>query len=322
MAVQKNKYPITHVLVDCENVGLSGFLEIVSKTDGQLLKFILFHNKDNKLNIPLSMVDDFCNAKSDGRIECVELSLPANMTKKQAENALDFYIAYYIGTILPFSPFNSHCVILSKDKDYDPLICHVQKDFPDRCERLESYDQLKKILNLNSNSVKIQEVAKSAVVKEPVIEKNEESNIDVYKRFLKKKGWVYFPKSTLRKIYSFACAATLEKPMSRLELINQIITQKIVDLTKTQINNAVSIFARSGLIEAAGSESSGWHYKRTPLYWREIDKAMLTRMESFFDSKENVPDSTSIKQMLYGKYEEEDANSLLKEIFDKDVVNS
>lgn len=148
MAVQKNKYPITHVLVDCENVGLSGLLEIVSKTDGQLLKFILFHNKDNKLNIPLSMVDDFCNAKSDGRIECVELSLPANMTKKQAENALDFYIAYYIGTILPFSPFNSHCVILSKDKDYDPLICHVQKDFPDRCERLESYDQLKKSLGL------------------------------------------------------------------------------------------------------------------------------------------------------------------------------
>lgn len=95
----------------------------------------------------------------------MELAIPEKMTKKQAENALDFYIAFYMGQVMPREPFNSHCVILSKDHDYDPLVLHVQKQFgKDRCERVESYEELAKRLGL---SIKPQETKKVAVTKKP-----------------------------------------------------------------------------------------------------------------------------------------------------------
>ena len=116
------KFPISHVLVDCENVGLNGLTDLVVNTDGSPLKFVLFHNSTNKINLSLTQLKDFGYALSEGRIELVELAIPEKMTKKQAENALDFYIAFYMGQVMPREPFNSHCVILSKDHDYDPLV--------------------------------------------------------------------------------------------------------------------------------------------------------------------------------------------------------
>lgn len=146
----KEKFPISHVLVDCENVGLNGLLDLIVKTDGSPIKFVLFHNATNKLKeIPLTDLKDLGNALSEGRLELVPLSIPEDMTKKQAENALDFYIAFYMGQVMPHEPFNSHCVILSKDRDYDPLILHVQKEFDaSRCERLASYEELAKRLGV------------------------------------------------------------------------------------------------------------------------------------------------------------------------------
>ena len=41
------KFPISHVLVDCENVGLNGLTDLVVNTDGSPLKFVLFHNSTN-----------------------------------------------------------------------------------------------------------------------------------------------------------------------------------------------------------------------------------------------------------------------------------
>lgn len=144
-----SNFPITHILVDCENVGLNGLTDLVVKTDGTPLKFVLFHNSTNKINISLTQLKDFGYALNDDRVELVELAIPENMTKKQAENALDFYIAFYMGTVMPFDPFNSHCVILSKDHDYDPLILHVQKRFgEERCERVDSYEALAKMLGI------------------------------------------------------------------------------------------------------------------------------------------------------------------------------
>lgn len=144
------KFPISHVLVDCENVGLSGLLDLVVQTDGTPIKFVLFHNATNKLDIPLDNLKDLGNALSENRLENVPLAIPEKMTKKQAENALDFYIAFYMGQVMPREPFNSHCVILSKDHDYDPLILHVQKEFDaSRCERIESYESLAKRLGVD-----------------------------------------------------------------------------------------------------------------------------------------------------------------------------
>lgn len=42
----------------------------------------------------------------------------------QGKNALDFHIAFYLGEYLTRSPDTS-CVILSKDKGFDPLIRHL-----------------------------------------------------------------------------------------------------------------------------------------------------------------------------------------------------
>ena len=158
-------FPISHVLVDCENVGLNGLTDLVVNTDGSPLKFVLFHNSTNKISLSLMQLKDFGYALSEDRIELVELAIPEKMTKKQAENALDFFIAFYMGQVMPREPFNSHCVILSKDHDYDPLVLHVQKQFgKDRCERVESYEELAKRLGL---SIKPQETKKVAATKKP-----------------------------------------------------------------------------------------------------------------------------------------------------------
>ena len=95
------KFPISHVLVDCENVGLNGLTDLVMNTDGSPLKFVLFHNSTNKINLSLTQLKDFGYALSEGSIELVELAIPEKMTKKQAENALDFYIAFYMGQVMP-----------------------------------------------------------------------------------------------------------------------------------------------------------------------------------------------------------------------------
>lgn len=44
----------------------------------------------------------------------------------QGKNALDFHIAFYLGEYLARSP-QSVCVILSRDKGFDPLIKHLVK---------------------------------------------------------------------------------------------------------------------------------------------------------------------------------------------------
>ena len=43
----------------------------------------------------------------------------------QGKNALDFHIAFYLGEYLAKNP-TSTCIILSKDKGFDPLVTHLQ----------------------------------------------------------------------------------------------------------------------------------------------------------------------------------------------------
>lgn len=42
----------------------------------------------------------------------------------QGKNALDFHIAFYLGELLKASP-HAECVILSRDKGFDPLVRHL-----------------------------------------------------------------------------------------------------------------------------------------------------------------------------------------------------
>jgi len=134
---------ITHVLVDCENVGLSGLSNIVSQTDGTPLSILLFHNDECTWKIKLSELREIGYALSDNRVETIPLHLPEGMTKKQAANALDFYITFHLGRILaqPFS--HNCCIVLSMDGDYDPVILHIEELYgKGRCIRLNSYDEL------------------------------------------------------------------------------------------------------------------------------------------------------------------------------------
>ena len=66
------KFPISHVLVDCENVGLNGLTDLVVNTDGSPLKFALFHNSTNKINLSLTQLKDFGYALSEGRVELLK----------------------------------------------------------------------------------------------------------------------------------------------------------------------------------------------------------------------------------------------------------
>jgi len=52
-----------------------------------------------------------------------ERFLPINI-EGQGKNALDFHIAFYLGEYLALSP-GTRCVILSKDKGFDPLVRHL-----------------------------------------------------------------------------------------------------------------------------------------------------------------------------------------------------
>ena len=55
-------------------------------------------------------------------------------------NALDFYIACHLGRVLEKSP-TQHCIVLSKDKGFDPLLRHLSKTGL-KCKRINSLLEL------------------------------------------------------------------------------------------------------------------------------------------------------------------------------------
>jgi len=79
-------------------------------------------------------------------------------------NALDFYIACHLGRVLEKLP-TQHCIVLSKDKGFDPLLRHLNKNGL-KCKRINSLLELepesaaaeepnyKRVLDLLSKSEK------------------------------------------------------------------------------------------------------------------------------------------------------------------------
>ena len=55
-------------------------------------------------------------------------------------NALDFYIACQPGRIIETAP-KIHCIVLSKDKGYDPLLRHLNRSSL-KCRRINSLLEL------------------------------------------------------------------------------------------------------------------------------------------------------------------------------------
>lgn len=55
-------------------------------------------------------------------------------------NALDFHIAFHLGRTIETAP-ETECIVLSKDKGYDPLLIHLNKNGL-RCRRIVSLEEL------------------------------------------------------------------------------------------------------------------------------------------------------------------------------------
>ena len=99
----------TILLVDYENIGKIELGEIPA---GVLVPF--FFGASQK-----SVPKEFLKAALNLRERFVAIDIEG-----QGKNALDFHIAYYLGEYLTRSP-QSACVILSKDKGFDPLVKHL-----------------------------------------------------------------------------------------------------------------------------------------------------------------------------------------------------
>lgn len=97
------------LLVDFENISK---IDLASVPDGVRVPFFL--NAAQK-SVPKEFLTGA--AKLGERFEAIEV-------EGHGKNALDFHIAFYLGERLSCSP-KTRCVILSKDKGFDPLIRHL-----------------------------------------------------------------------------------------------------------------------------------------------------------------------------------------------------
>jgi hypothetical protein len=99
------------LLVDYENVGQ---VELVTIPNDVSVPF--FFGASQK-----SVPTEFMKAA----LKLGERFVPIDI-EGQGTNALDFHIAYYLGEFLTADP-ESTCIILSKDKGFDPLVKHLQR---------------------------------------------------------------------------------------------------------------------------------------------------------------------------------------------------
>lgn len=108
-------------LVDFENVH-NQFAKIASDETAHFLVFV----GTNQTKINFDIVEMMQNMGGRARYIKVDAC---------AKNALDFYIAYYIGKLsVEYSGSDFH--IVSKDKGYDPLVHHLRKQGI-KCKRIE-----------------------------------------------------------------------------------------------------------------------------------------------------------------------------------------
>ncbi len=99
----------TILLVDFENIGK---IDLTAVPDG--IKVALFFGAAQK-SVPREFMEAALKLRE--RFEHINAA-------GQGKNALDFHIAYYLGEYLTKSP-RAECVILSRDKDFAPLVKHL-----------------------------------------------------------------------------------------------------------------------------------------------------------------------------------------------------
>jgi hypothetical protein len=119
--------PLTQelLLVDFENVQQVD----LSRLDG-IINVVIFVGASQKA-IPIELVTS-------------AQKLGARVTWQKVvgngSNALDFHIACHLGRVLEKSP-QVHCIVLSKDRGFDPLLCQLNK-IGLKCKRINSLLEL------------------------------------------------------------------------------------------------------------------------------------------------------------------------------------
>lgn len=88
----------------------------LGKTPGNLHIFVFVGANQKSMSIDLAI----SNQKLGSRLEWKRIT-------RSGKNALDFYIAYYLGKILEKHPA-AECFILSKDQGFDAMIATLEKE--------------------------------------------------------------------------------------------------------------------------------------------------------------------------------------------------
>jgi hypothetical protein len=113
------------LLVDFENVHQVDLGRL-----GDNFHVVIFVGSSQK-NVPIDLVASA--QKLGDRVEWQRV-------EGNGSNALDFYIAYQLGRVIEKSP-SLHCIVLSKDKGFDPLLRHLNKNGL-KCKRINSLLEL------------------------------------------------------------------------------------------------------------------------------------------------------------------------------------
>jgi len=95
-----------------------------------LKQFVIFVGSSQK-NVPIDLVTSA--QRLGDRIEWLRV-------EGNGSNALDFHIACHLGRIIEKSP-NIYCIVLSKDKGFDPLLRYLKKNGL-KCKRISSLLEL------------------------------------------------------------------------------------------------------------------------------------------------------------------------------------
>jgi len=128
---------------------------------------------------------------------------------------------------------------------------------------------------------------------------------------LKRKGWDMFPRNMLKKIYAEACDITSFVPMSKQDLVQEIVSKNIAGTTSSIINRALGTFFKAKLVTVSGGEDKLWRVTETNQYWKEIDKAMLDRLRKSLEETGQKVSKKDIVAILYGKYADGEAEKLV-----------
>jgi hypothetical protein len=116
------------LLIDFENIQQIDISKLWSK-----LRVVIFVGSSQK-SIPFDLVQSA--QKMSDRVEWVKI-------EGSGTNALDFHIAYFLGSYINQFP-NALYFVLSKDSGYDPLLCYLKKKNY-HCYRIRDIEEIKVI---------------------------------------------------------------------------------------------------------------------------------------------------------------------------------